>query len=71
MILKCSQAAQSQRTRELWVGVDGGLIWRNTIPVVFYNNNSSRSSSKSNNNNNGIPFTELIIKCTYKAARIK
>ena len=55
----------SQRTRELWIGVDGGLVWRNTIPVVF-NDNNNNTSGKSKN-----PFTELAITCTYRAARVK
>ena len=54
----------SQRTRELWVGVDGGLVWRNTIPVAFNNNNNTSGKSKN-------PFTELAITCTYRAARVK
>ena len=52
------QVAVSQRMRELWVGIDGGLVWRNTIPVVF-------------NKNNINSFTELTITCTYRAARVK
>ena len=55
------QAAVSQRRRELWVGLDGGLVWRNLIPVVFNNNNNSDKSS----------FTELTIACTYRAVRVK
>ena len=55
----------SQRTRELWIGVDGGLVWRNTIPVAF-NDNNNNISGKSKN-----PFTELAITCTYRAARVK
>ena len=58
------EVAVSQRMRELWVGADGGLVWRNTIPVVFNKN-------KNNNSNNDNSFIELTITCTYRAARVK
>ena len=36
---------------------DGGVIWRNTIPVVF------------NNNNNSV-FTKVVITCTYRPTMV-